>query len=418
MEHLAVWAATGLAAKILADVLRRAYGFDMPGRIASARRSIETDLAYVLAFGLALLVVRQIGLDAALLIAIVLRASALVADRVVLPGNHSYLELYLAAVCLRLHETPVVLASVLQVAAVAVWILSAYQKVYQREYINGTYYYLTLRSEGWRLGKWTSFVREVPKVQGDYGRIDPAALVFCRWMAVVVLLGETVPPILAFTLSGTIWSVLLLLAVALPVGLSSKETNFMITNLLLAAVFLVPFEAQAFRAGLGDPVVAVVVGLCALWPVIHAALARHLRVSSWKLAGWGMYAMHKPRVHIVVPGGEMLPLRGAIPARIVLEFGACRIGWVRDAIRRYFFRWDFKEPAAGLAFRWYRLDGDRYVTTCVLVQNTACAPVQTFEIADEASAAAFARQLASLSQAPEPAPVLVPRGSVAAAPSF
>jgi hypothetical protein len=415
MEHLAVWAATGLAAKMLADVLRRAYGFDRPGRIASATRSIETDLAYVLAFGIAVVVVRQIGLDAALLIAVVLRASAIVADRVVLPGNHSFLELYLAAVCLQLHQTPVALASVLQVAAVSVWALSAYQKLYHREYLSGIYYYTTLRSEGWRLGSWTSFVREVPRVQGDYGAFDPKALSFCRWMAVMVLVGETVPPLLAFALSGTVWSVLLLVGVALAVGVSSKESNFMLTNLLLSAVFLVPFEMSAFLQALRNPLVAVVVGLCAVWPLIHAVLSRHLRVSTWKLAGWGMYATHKPRVQVVLPGGELRPLRGAIPARIVLEFGACRIGWVRDAIRRYFFRWDHKDAATGLAFRWYRMDGDRYLTHAVVVHNAAGAPVRTFEIADDAGAAAFTRYLSSLSLEPAAAPV--PHGSVTPVPA-
>lgn len=415
MEHLAVWAATGLAAKMLADVLRRAYGFDRPGFVTSARRSIETDLAYVVAYAVALLVVRQVGLEAALLVAIVLRAAALVADRVVLPGNHSFLELYLAVVCLRLHETPVALASVLQVAGVAVWVLAAYQKVYQREYLDGTYFYLTLRREAWRLGTWTSFVRQVPRVEGDHGPVDPDALRFCRWMAIGVLAGESVPPLLAFALNGTPWSVALLAGVGLAVGLSSKETNFMITNLLLAAVFLVPFDAPAFLAALRDPAVAVVVGLCAVWPLVHAWLARHLRASSWKLAGWGMYAMHKPRVQVVLPGGELTPLRGSIPARIVQEFGACRIGWVRDAIRRYFFRWDFTGPATGLVFRWYRLDGERYATHCVLCPNADGAPVQTFDIVDDASAAEFARHLSSLPPAPAPAPAALPSAAPAPA---
>lgn len=404
MEHLAVWVAAGLAAKILADVLRRAYGFDMPGRITSARQSIETDLAYVFAYAIALLVVLHIGLEAALLVGIVLRIAALVGSRVVLPGNHSYLELYLAVLCLYLHDDPVALAAVLQVAAVSVWVYAAYQKLYQREYLDGTYFYLTMR-DGWRLGKWASYIRQVPRIEGDYGAVDPAAKAFCRWVAVFVLMGETVPPLLAFAMNGTIWSVLLLLAVAVPIGLSSSETNFMITNLLLAAVFLVPFETSAFLAGIGNPMVAVVVGFFLLWPPIHAALARHLRFSPWKLAGWGMYSTQKPRIHIVLPGGELRPLQGGIPARVVLEFGACRIGWVRDAIRRYFFRWDFTDPATGLVFRWYRLDGDRYVTRCVVVENTAGAPAQTFEIVDEPSAAAFARHVSSLSQTPAPVPL-------------
>lgn len=416
MEQLAVWAATGLAAKILADVLRRAYGFDRPGLVASARRRIETDLAYLIAFVIALLVVRQIGLEAALLVVIVLRISAIAADRVVLPGNHTWLELFLALVCLRLHDTPLALAAVLQVVAVSVWVYAAFQKLYQREYLNGTYFYVTLR-HGWRLGRWASRVREVPRLEGDHGAIDPAAKVFCQWVAVAVLVGETVPPLLAFGLNGTVWSVLLLLAVALPVGLSSSETNFMITNLLLAAVFLVPFETSAFAAGLGDPVIAGIVGWCFVWPPVHAVLTRHLRTSPWKLAGWGMYSTHLPRIHVILPGGALRQLRYSIPVGILHEFGACRIGWVRDAIRRYFFRWDFTEPATGVLFRWYRLKGDRFETRAVVCQNLAGTPVQTFEIVDEASAAVFERHLSSLPLPPASAPAPIASAPAAAVPA-
>ncbi|HEX8395546.1 MAG TPA: hypothetical protein VF665_24555 [Longimicrobium sp.] len=414
MEHLAVWAATGLAAKILADVLRRAYGFSTPGRFTSARGGIETDLAYLLAYGIALLVVRSIGLDAALLVAAVLRLAAVVGDRVVLASNHGCLELYLAVVCLQLHHDPVALASVLQVMAVSMWAYAAYQKAYHREYLDGTYFYLGMGHD-WRLSTWASRVRRVPKVEGDFGAVDPAARAFCRWMAVLVLIGETVPPILGFALNGTVWGVLLLLAVALPVGLSSSETNFMITNILVALAFLVPFQGGAFRGALNEPLVAVIMALCLVWPPVHAALARYLGVSSWKLVGWGMYAMQKPLVHVVLPGGELVPLRGAIPSRIVLEFGACRLGWVRDAIRRYYFRWDFVQPATGLSFRWIRLEASRYVTRAVVVQNAPGAPARTFDIVDEASAAAFTRHLAALSLAPETAPAVSPSGAVAVA---
>lgn len=413
MEHLAVWVATAMAAKILADVLRRAYGFDIHGRIASARRGIETDPAYVLAYAIALLVVRAIGLDAALLVAIVLRASAIVGDRVVLASNHACLELYVAVVCLQLNHDPAALASVLQVIGVAVWVLAAYQKLYHREYLNGIYYYLSMHGEEWRLGRWTSFVQEVPEIDGDHGALDARALKFCRTFALMVLLGESVPPLLGFSLNGTPWGVLCLLAVALPVGLSSKETNFMITNILLAAVLLLPFQGSAFVAGMRDPVVAVVTALCVVWPVFHASLSRMLRVTPWKLAGWGMYSSHKPRVNVVLPGGELRPLTGKIPARVVLEFGACRIGWVRDAIRRYYFRWDFTAPAAALAFRWYRVQDGGFVTHCAVVRNAPGAPVQTFEITDEASGAAFERYLSSLTLAPAAEPL--PRVAVAAA---
>jgi hypothetical protein len=315
-------------------------------------------------------------------------------------------------VCLRLHDDPAALAAVLQVMVVAMWVYAAFQKAYQREYLDGTYFYFTVRDGyGWRLGKWASYIRQVPRVDGDFGPVDPAVRTFFRWMAVVVLLGETVPPVLGFAMNGTVWGVLLLLAVILPVGLSSMETNFMITNLLVATTFLVPFQASAFRGAFGDPVIAGVLGFYLAWPPVHAVLARHLRVSPWKLAGWGMYSAQKPHVQIVVPGGELTPLRGSIPARVLMEFGACRIAWVRDAIRRYFVRWDHPEPATGLVFRWKRIEGDRYVTRCVVARNVPGTPAQAFEIADEASAAAFTRYVRSLSL--EPAPLA--QGTVAVA---
>ena len=396
MAQIALWTAAALAVKMLADVIRRRYGFDTPGRLASARRSIETDAAYGIVLAIALFVVREIGLDAALIVVIVLRLAAIAGDRVLLPGNHTFLELFLAVVCLRLYETPVALASVLQVITVSVWFYAAVQKLYQREYLDGTYFYLTLSRVCWRLGTWTAFLQTVPRIDGNYGALDASAQTFCRRLAVLVLIGEAVPPILAFAMTGSIWSVLLLLVVAVPVGVFTSETNFMLTNLLLAAVFLVPFDGSAFAGAWQDPVVAVVVGWCLVWPPIHAVLARRLRFSPWKLAGWGMYSRQKPRIDVVVPGGTLHPLPDSMPARLVREFGACRVGWLRDAIRRHFFRWSWPDPASGLAFRWYQSRGDRYVTSGVLCENSAGTPVQPFEIVDEGSAAAFARQLALL----------------------
>jgi hypothetical protein len=403
MEQIAVWSATALAAKMLADELRRRYGFAMPGRLTSARGPIDTDLAYVIAAIIALPVVLQIGLDAALLVVIVLRTGAIVGERVVLPGNHAYLELYLALVCLRLHETPVALASVLQVMTVSVWLYAVFQKLFQGEYLDGTFFYLMTPYNGWSLGKWASYIRKVPAIDGDYVTIDPDVQRFCQRLAMLVLITEAVPPILAFAASGTIWSVLLLLVVALPVGLFTRETNFMATNLLLAASFLVPFDTAALLGSFGDPIVAGVLGWCLVWPPIHANLTGRLRFSPWRLGAWGMYSRHVPRVDIVLSNGELRRLRdSAIPARMLRDFGACRIGWMRDAIRRYFFHWACAAPATAVAFRWYLRRGDRFVTHCVIYRNVAGAPVETFEICDEFTAAAFARHLSSLADTPLP----------------
>src|ERR1051325_7351632 len=205
MEHVATWVATGLAAKALADTLRRRYAFDTPGGLASARRSIETDLAYVVAYAVALVAVLDIGVRAALVVAIVLRIGAIVGDRVLLPGNHAFLELYVAVVCLRLHDAPIALASVLQVMSVSVWLYSVFQKLYQREFFARSYFYFPLHQTRSRLGAWIRRARRAPAFDADYGVIDASADVFCRRLAVLVLLSETVPPVLALATPRTPW---------------------------------------------------------------------------------------------------------------------------------------------------------------------------------------------------------------------
>src|SRR5207249_3322671 len=100
--------------------------------------------------------------------------------------------------------------------------------------------------------------------------------------AMLVLIAESVLPIAGFAASGTVWSALVLLVLAVPVGMWSSETNFMITNILTAAAFLVPFEWSALLRGFNDPVVASVLGWCLVWPPVHAVLARRLRFSPWR----------------------------------------------------------------------------------------------------------------------------------------
>lgn len=407
MEGIAIWVATALAAKMFAEVLRRRYGFATPGRVASAGRTIEVDVVYLLSFAAGLLLVLYIGLHAGLAVAIVLRLGAIVADRVLLPANHAFLELYLALVCFRLHPDPVALASVLQVMTISVWLYAVYQKLYQREFLDGSFFYVTMQEKPRPPGRWAArFVATVPAIRDYYGPIDPAARTFCRRLAAAVLVTETVPPVLAFAASGTIWSALLLAAVSLPVGLVTSETNFMVTNILLAAVFIVPFSAEAFFSGLADPIVAGVVGWCFVWPPVHAFLSRNLRFSPWRLGGWGMYSRQEARTDIVLPDGELRRLRDVkMPTRMLREFGACRIGWVRDAIRRHFFRWDYPFPAQGVVFRWYVRRGDRYVTSCVVLENAPGTAARTFEISDERSTMEFMHHISSLSsQASQPAP--------------
>jgi hypothetical protein len=398
------WIAMGLAAKVLGDVCRRRYGFQTPGRLTSAGRGIETDLAYVLAYGTALLVVVNIGLHAALVVAVVLRLADIIGERVLLTSNHTVLELFLALVCLRLYETPVALAAVLQVMAVSVWLYAAFQKAYQGEYHDGSYFYLTLPYARSRLGKWTPYLQRVPAIDQYYSAIDRSAQTFCQRLAILVLVTESVLPIVAFATSGTIWSALLLLAVAVPVGLLTSETNFMITNVLQAASFLVPFGMAAFLRGVSDPVVAGVVVWFLIWPPVHAVLARRLRFSPWRPGGWGMYSRQVPRIDVVLPDGALRAMReSTVPARLVRDFGACRIGWLRRGIHRVFFRWGCTD-AEGLVIRWYRRRQDRFVTHCVVFPRAPQAESTVFEICDEQSTDAFLHHVSSLPQVPADAP--------------
>jgi hypothetical protein len=396
MDQIVIAVATALAAKMLADVIRRGYGFAAPGRLTSASRGIETDPAYAIAFAAALPLVLYIGLDAALAVAIVLRISAIVGDRILLTSNHSFLELYLALVCWRLQAMPEALAAVLQAMTVTLWIYAAFQKLYQREYHDGTYFYISTPRSPSRLRTWSGHLLRVPAIEGDYAAIDPAAQRFCRRLGMLVLAAESVLPLLALSTSGSPWGALFLLAVVIPVGVLAHETNFMLTNVLMAAVFLVPFEMSAFARALGDPVIAGLTSWYVLWPPLHAMLARRLRFSPWRLAGWGMYSRQIPRLDVVLPGGALKPVRdSATPTRLLREFGACRIGWLRDAIHRQFHRRGYPDPTCGVVFRWYRRLGDRFVTTCILIRNGA-GEVKTFEIGDERTADEFKRYLASV----------------------
>jgi hypothetical protein len=280
------------------------------------------------------------------------------------------------------------------------WLYAAFQKVYQREYHDGSYFYFMLHRTSWRLGAWSRRLGLAPPIEGDYGAIDAPAATFCRRLAVLVLVTETAPPILAFATTGTVWSPLLLIAVALSIGVLTSETNFMLTNVLLASVFVVPFDGAAFVRAFADPIVAGVVGWCLVWPPVHAVLARRLGFSPWKLAGWGMYSRQIPSISIVLPDGELHAVNApAIPAGLLRDFGACRIRWLRDAVRRHFLRWGYQGHAIGLVFRWRCRRGDQFVTNCVVLPNRSGAALQTFEVCDERTAEAFKQYLSRLSHA-------------------
>ena len=98
----------------------------------------------------------------------------------------------------------------------------------------------------------------------------------------------------------------------------------------------------------------------------------------------------------MLPGGALKPVRdSATPTRLLREFGACRIDWLRDAIHRQFRRRGHPDPTCGVVFRWYHRLGDRFVTTCIVIRNGP-REVKTFEIGDERAADEFKRYLASV----------------------
>lgn len=397
-REILIGAITVLTAKILADTLRRGYGFDMPNVIGSARKPIEVDIVYLIALAACLVVVNKAGLAAGLLIAILIRLSHIISFRVVLPGNHVHLELLVAIICFRLLDQPGALPTVLQIVTASVWVYAAFQKVYHREFLDGSFFYTALQANSRRTNDqwWSKFIPRIPPLRGYYDAINPAGQEFCRRLAVGIVAVEFAFPLIALVATGTLPGFLIMLALSLPVGLLTRETNFMISNVLLSLTFLIPFDIGALSTIASDPVVLGIVVWCLIWPPVHAVLTRRYRFSSWKLAGWGMYATQIPRVEVVDPRGRLLTTQSGppIPAAMLPICGASRIRWLREYTSRSFFRWCHKDPANGLLFRWYRQRQGRYVTECVWLPNQPGATPKTFEVSDKASVQELWRCLA------------------------
>lgn len=389
------WALIVLTAKIFADGLRREHGYGGRSRFTGARSEIEIDIAYVLAHIAAAFVVYLIGVAAALPIAILVRAGFLFGDRILIAANHSTLELIVLILALSLLDRPLALASAIQVITVSVWLYSVFQKLYHGQFHDGSFFYLMFQHPG-TSDRWARLVPMVPRIEGFYGRADPVAQAFCRRFALLVLITESMVPLVALAMNGTIWSLLALIAINVVVGMVTRETNFMITNIVLSTFFLVPMSLSGLVAITEVPVALAIVVWCLVWPPLHAVMVRRLQLSPWKLAGWGMYATLLPRVGVIGLDGELsMPRTDSYYLLVVKTCGACTIAWLREYARQSFFRFSYKDPAAGIALLWYRKRGDNYITVCVAVPNYKGGEPVTFEISDERSLAGFRRYIAS-----------------------
>lgn len=397
MAHgIATWAAIGLAAKMLADLLYDDYRVRRAYKGASVRAPNEVGLAYVAMLATMVLVTWQIGPAPALLLAVVVRIVQIFNWHILLTANHSLLELCVATVMLRLLKEPEVLLSTVQVMAATVWMYAALQKWYHGEFIDGSYFYLASRRSG--PGGIARLRWIVAAHNRDEAEADVRSQVYSRRLALVVVATEVLVPMVAIATSGTVFSVGALLLVALPVAVISKETNFLLTNAILAACFFVPLEPSLVWRVADDRLAASILIWFLVWPPVHAVLTRRFRFNTWKLGGWGMYATSYPGIQVIGPTGELLSApatRPAIPFGMVLVCGACECQWLRDYARRGFFRWCHTSPAAGLLFSWSRRRGDRYVASRVVVWNTPDSALAAFELKDEHDAAEFTKYLAS-----------------------
>ena len=377
---IVMWAVTILTGKAFAGIIRN---------------PVTVDVLYLLWLAVCVATVNVVGIEAALPLTILLCAGSLFTADILVSANHSILELFILVLFLRLLDQPVVLASAIQLVTASVWLYAVVQKLYHGNYLDGWFLYVTFQKSS----RWARFHSKVPRLEGYYGLADARGRAYCRRMSLAVLATEAIPPLVALVASGTVWSVLLLVMVSFAVGVVSKETNFLITNLMAAAFFLIPFDASGLATIADDPIAAGVLVWLLVWPPAHAVLTRRLRFSSWKLAGWGMYATHEPAVEIVRPDGELLaaPTTPATPYRILQVCGACEIRWLREYAHRRYFRVCHKEPASALVFRWYRRRGDRYITSGVVIPNTPGAEATAFEICGEGGVAEFRRRIAAQS---------------------
>lgn len=310
--------------------------------------------------------------------------------------NHHLLEFLLLVLVFALHDEPAQMTAAIQVLVVSVWSFSVWQKVYHGEFVDGSFFYCTFARRAPRSPWLGKRFRDLPPVRAPYHEVFPATMAWCRRVAWITLCAETLLPFVALAFSGTPLAVAVMLALSIPVGLISRELDFMVTNIILAAFFLAPFDAAALSAAIHAHVaVAAIFVWAAVWPPIHAIVTRKFRISSWRLFGWGMYATVQCEIYDIALDGTLRPFRGPRP-RVLCGFGECRI----DAVRRFALRCcggdlaGCANDAVGIGLRkLYRLSNTMASRYVVLAPGTVPA---AFEVHDEPSRLAFTDYVSGL----------------------
>lgn len=402
MEHsVALWAATVLTAKIFAGAVRREFGLS-PEPIATLRSGFSIDAAYLAILAVCVVVVYRIGTDTALPVALLLRAGSMLNTRIVLTANHYFLELFALVFFLRLGDSPATLAAVVQIVAVSVWLYAVFQKLYHRQFADGSFFYIAFQDAG-TYYRWKGIRERVARLDRYYAAADPVSQQFCKRLATLALATEAIPPVVGFAANGTIGGFLIMASVSGAVAAMSRETSFLITNLVLSAFFLVPFDAEAFWRITDDPLAAGLLAFAIVWPPLHAILARALGFSTWKLGGWGMYATIDPRVSLIGSKGEVVAPVRSTPYGVLQVCGSCRIPALREYARQLFLSWEpAKDTIRAFLYRRYEKRGPQYVSVCIVVPNVKRGVPARFELTDETSLMAFKRHIASFRVSPSP----------------
>lgn len=395
---LAHWVGTLLTAKLFAGLVRQDWGL-APDAIARSRAGFSVDLPYLWLLAVFSVGIQWVGVPNAVLLAILLRLGVLLSPRILGAANHYFIELFALTLILRSYASLDALAAATQLMVVSVWAYAALQKVYHGQFATGLFFYVGFQDSR-PTNRWPAMASWVRRLEGRYAPIDRAGLDLCRRLALVAVLVELLGPVVAIMASGTWWGAAAMLITSVAIAYVSGETSFFITNAVLALLFLVPFEATALSAAIADPMVALILGYCLLWPPLHAVLTKALHVSTWKLGGWGMYATVPPLVSLIDSSGRLVAQNAATRSLGVLElYGRCRVAFVRRFAQRLFLRWySGPETIRGFVFQRWAIRDDLFVTEAdVFPSGTARAPA-AFTLADQASVDAFEAHVSTVAR--------------------